>query len=116
MYDDHYSDDEEALLAYYLIFQLEEDEDLLAKYKAGLNGYWHTICQSETPLWYFIYQLTEPQKENIKDCFGRNILDSSAWALSRYPISTIQYAAFVQGSRPDVIIDFKLSVNPKKVL
>lgn len=25
IYDDHYSDDEEALLAYYLIFQLEED-------------------------------------------------------------------------------------------
>ena len=40
MHNDHYSDDEEALLAYYLIFQLEEDPELLKKYKKGLEGYW----------------------------------------------------------------------------
>ena len=39
MYDDHYSDDEEALLAFYLAFQLAEDEDILALFKEGLNGF-----------------------------------------------------------------------------
>ena len=43
-------------------------------------------------------------------------MESSAWALSRYPISTIQYSAFIQGSRPDVIFENKLAVNPNKVL
>ena len=43
-------------------------------------------------------------------------MDSSAWALSRYPVSSRQYSAFVQGSRPDVIFEGKLAVNPNKVL
>jgi hypothetical protein len=103
LYDDHYSDDEEAYLAYYLIFQLEEDPELLKKYKLGMTGYWHTICQSDTPLWYFVFQLADPENTELADCFGRNLIDTSAWALSRYPMSTITYQAFVLGSRPDVI-------------
>ena len=38
--------DEEALLAFYLAFQLEEDEDILTLFKEGLNGYWQAISRS----------------------------------------------------------------------
>ena len=58
MYEKNNPDDQEAFLAYYLMFQLEDDTELLEKYKAGLNGYWQSVCQSETALYYFIYQLT----------------------------------------------------------
>jgi len=88
----------------------------LKKYKQGLNGYWHTICHSDTPLWYLIYQLTEPDNTQLQDCLGRNLLESSAWGLSRFPMSTITYTAFVQGSRPDVIFEGDFSVNPNKIL
>ena len=73
MYSDHYSDDEEALLAFYLTFQLEDDPALLDKYKAGLNGYWQAITMGENPLWYLIYQLSEPNNTATADYFGNSI-------------------------------------------
>ncbi len=69
-----------------------------------MNGYWYHIRQSENPLWYLIYQLSEPDNQNITDYFGNNIISTSAWALSRYPIDMTCYNAYVFGSRPDVIV------------
>lgn len=42
----HFSDEEEAYLGYYLAFQLEDNEEYLAKYREGLEGWWHSISRS----------------------------------------------------------------------
>jgi hypothetical protein len=113
MYDDHYSDDLEASLAYYLIFQLEEDPTLLQKYKAGYNAYWRTISQSENPFFYPIYQLTEPKNTDLVDAFGSNLIENAAWTISRIPIDLTAYSAYVYGSRPDVLFEGNLAVYPE---
>jgi hypothetical protein len=102
MMEIHYSDEEEALLAYYLAFQLEDNPEYLAKYREGLEGWWQSISRSENPIWYLIYQLAYPN-EVIKDHFGSNILDASMWQLERHPISTIKYVSYIEGSRPDIV-------------
>lgn len=88
----NYSDEEMAMLAYYLLFQLEDDEEYLAYYREGIDDWWFSIKYSENPLWYYIYQLAYPDKE-IKDYYGNNILDTASWALSRHPIDTRRYCA-----------------------
>lgn len=44
------------------------------------------------------------------------MLETSAWGLSRFPVSTITHTAYVQGSRPDVIFEGFFSVNPNNVI
>ena len=98
----NYSDEEMAMLAYYLLFQLETDETLLKYYREGLNDWWESISYSENPLWYYIYQLAYPN-DTILDRYGNNILETAAWQLSRHPIDTHQYNAS-NGNRDDIDI------------
>lgn len=44
------------------------------------------------------------------------MIETAAWALSRHSIDTITYTAYVPGSRPDVIYEGALSVNPQKAI
>ncbi len=88
----NYSDEEMAMLAYYLLFQMEDDEELLAYYEEGLNDWWYSMSFSENPLWYYIYQLAYPN-ETKTDYYGNNLVDTAAWALSRHPIDTRRYGA-----------------------
>ncbi|MFA5448968.1 MAG: Ig-like domain-containing protein [Clostridia bacterium] len=88
----NYSDEEMAMLAYYLLFQMEDDEVLLEYYREGLEDWWKSIKYSENPLWYYIYQLAHPSK-TIIDAYGNNILDTASWSLSRHPIELIKYSA-----------------------
>ena len=46
LYQFHFSDEEEAYLAYYLIFQLEENPQLREQFRYGLDAYWHSISKS----------------------------------------------------------------------
>jgi hypothetical protein len=46
MHSFHFSDDEEAFLAFYLAFQLEEKPEYLKKYKEGMDSYWVLISRS----------------------------------------------------------------------
>ena len=55
---------------------METDEDLLMKYRKGVDGWWASMSQSENPLWYLIYQLIYPDKE-IEDYYGNNVLGNS---------------------------------------
>jgi hypothetical protein len=73
----------------------------LKKYKEGIDSFWVLISRSENPLWYFIYQLSNPKEVN-KDYYGNNILEVASWHLSRINIETRTTAAFVEGSRKDV--------------
>ncbi len=88
----NYSDEEMAMLAYYILFQLETDETLLGYYRLGLNDWWQSIQYSENPLWYYIYQLAYPN-ERKSDAYGNDLLETAAWQLSRHPIDTRQYSA-----------------------
>jgi hypothetical protein len=41
------------------------------------------------------------------------------WQLERHPVSTIKYAAYIEGSRPDIVcegVEPALSVNPQKII
>jgi hypothetical protein len=88
----NYSDEEMAMLAYYLLFQMEDDEELLTYYREGLDSWWYSMSFSENPLWYYIYQLAHPE-ETQTDYYGNNLVDTAAWALSRHPIDTRRYGA-----------------------
>jgi hypothetical protein len=116
----HFSDEEEALLGFYLAFQLEDNDEYLRKYREGLDGWWHSISRSENTLWYYIYQLAYPL-DTQKDHYKNNLIETASWHLSRHPIDTTQTTAFIEGSRNDVIMEGKdaistLSVDPHQVI
>ena len=102
----NYSDEEMAMLAYYLLFQMEDDEELLGYYEGAINDWWYSMSHSENPLWYYVYQLAFPDKE-IKDQYGNNILETAAWQLSRHPIDTRKYLA--SNENRDDIDEFNLA-------
>lgn len=103
----NYSDEEMAMLAYYILFQMEADESIIEKYQVGLDAWWNSIQYSENPLWYYIYQLAYPDEEMF-DAYGNALVDTAAWTLSRHPIDTIKWCAS-DNSRPDVEQDEELS-------
>ena len=111
----NYSDEEMAMLAYYILFQIEEDEELLAKYRAGLEDWWQSVSFSENPLWYYIYQLAYPD-ERKTDAFGNDVIETASWALNRHPVDTRSWQAFIDGSRPDVLVDNEISIDPDIVI
>jgi AraC-like DNA-binding protein len=115
LYRIQYPDEEMAMLSYYLLLQMEKDKPLLQKYRNGLNSWWISMSRSENPLWYLMYQLAYPN-EMKTDYFGNNLLKASSWALSRYPIDTRQYQAFIDGARTDVLNDNGFSINPNKII
>jgi len=88
----NYSDEEMGMLAYYLLFQLEDDEKLLSYYREGINDWWKSIQYSENPLWYYIYQLAYPN-ETQKDYYGNSLVQTASWSLSRHSIDTRKYLA-----------------------
>ena len=88
----NYSDEEMAMLAFYLLFQLETDEELLTYYRAALDDWWYSMSFSENPLWYYIYQLAYPDEEKT-DAYGNSLIDTAAWQLSRHPIDTRRFLA-----------------------
>ncbi len=102
----NYSDEEMAMLAFYLLFQMEDDEEILEYYREAIDQWWISIKYSENPLWYYIYQLAYPDKL-ITDAYGNNILETASWSLSRHPIDLRKMSA----SSPlrDDIAEFNLS-------
>lgn len=88
----NYSDEEMAMLAYYLLFQMEDDEELLGYYRDGLEDWWYSISHSENPLWYYVYQLAYPTEEKT-DAYGNSLIETAAWSLSRHPVDTRRYCA-----------------------
>ncbi len=81
----NYSDEEMAMLGFYTLFQLEDDEELLTYYRAALEDWWYSMSFSENALWYYIYQLAYPD-EAVTDHYGNEVIDTAAWVLDRHPI------------------------------
>lgn len=86
----NYSSEEMAMLAFYSMFQLENDEKILKYYRQAIDDWWISIRYSENPLWYYVYQLAYPDKK-INDAYGNNIVETAAWSLSRHPWETMMY-------------------------
>ncbi len=96
----NYSDEEMAMLGFYLLFQLEDDEELLTYYREALDDWWFSISYSENALWYYIYQLAYPNEKKT-DMYGNDIVETASWVLNRHPIDTRRYLA-TNGNRDDI--------------
>ncbi len=96
----NYSDEEMACLAYYLLFQMEDDEALLTYYREGLEDWWYSMSLSENPLLYYMYQLAYPNEEKT-DYYGNSLIETASWSLSRHPIDTVKYLA-TNNNRDDI--------------
>ena len=81
----NYSDEEMAMLGFYTLFQLEDDEELLTYYRAALEDWWYSMSFSENALWYYIYQLAYPDEAKT-DAYGNSLVDTASWVLNRHPI------------------------------
>ena len=88
----NYSDEEMAMLGFYLLFQMEDDEELLGYYREALSDWWYSMSHSENALWYYIYQLAYPDSE-MTDVYGNSLVETASWVLSRHPIDTRRYLA-----------------------
>lgn len=58
----NYSDEELAMLPFYLLFRYEKDAKLLSIYREALDQWWENIQRERNPLWTFIYQTANPSK------------------------------------------------------
>lgn len=96
----NYSDEEMAMLGFYTLFQLEDDEELLAYYREALDGWWYSMSFSENALWYYIYQLAYPDEVKT-DYYGNSLIETASWVLDRHPIDTRRYMA-TNPNRDDV--------------
>lgn len=112
----NYSSEEMAMLGFYVMFQLEDDEEILGYYRQAIDDWWISIRYSENPLWYFIYQLAYPDRE-IEDAYGNNISETANWSLSRHPVDLVMYRA--SNSNRDDIAEFNvgaIGINLGQVL
>ncbi len=96
----NYSDEEMAMLGFYTLFQLEDDEELLKYYRDALNDWWYSMSFSENALWYYIYQLAYPTEAQT-DYYGNKLVETASWVLDRHPIDTRRYCA-TNPNRDDV--------------
>jgi len=96
----NYSDEEMAMLGFYTLFQLEDDEELLTYYRDALNDWWYSMSFSENALWYYIYQLAYPDEAKT-DYYGNKLVETASWVLDRHPIDTRRYCA-TNPNRDDV--------------
>ena len=96
----NHSDEEMAMLGFYTLFQLEDDEELLTYYREALDDWWLSMGYSENPLWYYVYQLAYPNEEKT-DAYGNSLIEIASWSLSRHPTDLRRFLA-TNGNRDDV--------------
>ena len=96
----NYSDEEMAMLGFYTLFQLEDDEELLGYYREAIDAWWYSMSFSENALWYYIYQLAYPGEAKT-DYYGNKLVETASWVLDRHPIDLRRYCA-TNPNRDDV--------------
>ncbi len=96
----NHSDEEMAMLGFYTLFQLEDDEELLKYYREALDDWWFSMQNSENPLWYYVYQLAYPN-ETKTDAYGNSLIETASWSLSRHPMDLRRFLA-TNKNRDDV--------------
>ncbi|MBM3793438.1 MAG: hypothetical protein FJW31_05095 [Acidobacteria bacterium] len=80
----NYSDEELAMLPFYLVFRYEKNEALLKQYRAAMDQWWKNIQRERNPLWMFIYQTAWPK--------GKIDLAPAAYTLYRIPLDLINWS------------------------
>lgn len=80
----NYSDEELAMLPFYLIFRYEKNAARLAVYRQAMEAWWRNIQRERNPLWMFIYQTGHPER--------RIDMTPAAYTLYRIPMDLINWA------------------------
>ena len=89
----NYSDEELAMLPFYLLFRYERDPAMLAIYRRALDQWWENIRRENNPLWTFIYMTGRP---------GAKVdLDGALRTLYRIPVDLINWSV-ANSHRQDV--------------
>lgn len=91
----NYSDEELAMLPFYMVFQYERDPVYLKSYREALRQWWVNIEREKNPLWTFIYASSKPAVAAD--------MDSAVWMLRRIPMDLVEWTV-VNSNREDVKI------------
>src|ERR1051326_2866881 len=92
----NYSDEELAMLPFYLLFRYERDPEYLGFYRKALEQWWQNIEREKNPLWTFIYATSKPAAPPD--------LDSARWMLERIPMDLVEWTV-VNSNRDDVKLE-----------
>lgn len=80
----NYSDEELAMLPFYMVFRYEKDPEYLKQYRNALDQWWANAQREKNPLWTFIYQYANP---------GAKVdLEGAIWTLERIPLDLIKWS------------------------
>ena len=101
----NYSDEELAMLPFYLAFRYERDPAMLEYYKRALAGWWKNIQREKNPLWTFIYRTAEPAQAAD--------MDGAVWTLHRIPMDLITWTV-TNSHRKDIEWDPKIDRFAKR--
>ncbi|MBL8293140.1 MAG: hypothetical protein JNN08_14935 [Bryobacterales bacterium] len=92
----NYSDEELAMLPFYLLFRYERDPKLRAVYERALDQWWENIQREHNPLWTFIYQTAKPRAKTdlnaAVETLYRIPMDLIAWRVENSWRDDIQWA------------------------
>ena len=92
----NYSDEELAMLPFYLVFRYEQDAEFLKGYRNALDQWWENAQREKNPLWTFIYQSANP---------GAKLdTEGAIWTLERIPMDLIKWS-YDNSRRPDIEFD-----------
>ena len=92
----NYSDEELAMLSFYLLFEYEKEPKLLDLYRKAADQWWQNIERERNPLWTFIYLRGRPQ--------AAVDLPGAAWTLYRIPMDLRDWAVS-NSHRSDVVME-----------
>lgn len=92
----NYSDEELAMLPFYLIFRYEQDPQMLNVYRQALNQWWQNCERERNPLWHFIYQTA--------NSFAKIDLAAALYTLQNIPLDLVKWS-YDNSSRADIVLD-----------
>jgi hypothetical protein len=101
----NYSDEELAMLPFFLAFRYERDPVMLDYYRRALAAWWKNIQREKNPLWTYIYHTAQP--ESPADMAG------ALWTLRRIPIDLIEWTV-TNSNRKDIQWDPKIDRFSKR--
>lgn len=95
-------DSNHAAQAFYILFTLESlGTPLREKFVQAYEQWWSgTMRFEENPFHAYVRQLGQPETI-LTDAYGRELLSTVAWGLTRHPIDTTQWSAY-DPARPDI--------------
>jgi hypothetical protein len=88
----NYSDEELAMLSFYLLFRYGKDAALLPVYRRALDQWWKNIQREENPLWTLIYRYGQPGATASRVApTPTSVWQGPVWTLNRIPLDLISW-------------------------